>query len=84
MLRFLLILIAIALIALIVLTYMGVINLTQTQPAQAPKFAVTVKPVEVGTKTTNVQVPAVEMKNKQVQVPVVRIGDGNQQAGNQQ
>jgi len=41
---------------------------------------VTVKPVEVGTKTTNVQVPAVEMKQKQVEVPTVRVGDGNQQS----
>ena len=83
MIRALLVLIAIALAALIVLTYMGIINLTQTQPAQAPKYAVTVKPVEVGTTTTNVQVPTVGMKTKQVEVPTVRIGDGNQ-SGNQQ
>ena len=37
------------------------------------------KQVEVGTTTTNVQVPTVEMKSKQVEVPTVRVGDGNQQ-----
>jgi hypothetical protein len=83
MIRALLFLIALALIVLLVLTYMGVISLTQTQPAQAPKFAVTVKPVEVGTKTANVQVPTVQMKNEQVEVPVVRVGDGNQQQSGQ-
>ncbi|MDB5694055.1 MAG: hypothetical protein JWO81_3118 [Alphaproteobacteria bacterium] len=79
MLRALLLLIALGLLALIVLTYTGVISLSQTQQAQAPKFNVSVKPVEVGTTTANVQMPAVEMKNKQVQVPTVRVGDGNQQ-----
>ncbi|HEY1605387.1 MAG TPA: hypothetical protein VGF77_07285 [Allosphingosinicella sp.] len=83
MLRALLLLIAIALIALLVLTYTGVISLAQTQPAQAPKFAVTVKPVEVGTTTKNVQMPAVEMKNQQVEVPTIRVGDANQQAAQQ-
>ena len=84
MLRALLVLIALALIVLIVLTYMGIINLTQTQPAQAPAFQVSVKPVEVGTKTTNVQVPAVQMKSKQIEVPVVRVGNDAQPVGNQQ
>jgi hypothetical protein len=84
MIRALLLLVAIAIIALLVLTYTGVISLTQTQKAQAPAFAVTVKPVEVGTKTTNVQMPAVEMKDKQIDVPVVRVGNDAAPAGNQQ
>jgi uncharacterized membrane protein (Fun14 family) len=79
MLRALLMLIALAILALIVLTYTGIISLHQTQPAQAPKYDVKVKTVEMGTTTTNVQVPAVEMKQKQVEVPTVKVSDGNQQ-----
>ena len=79
MLRALLILIALGLLALIVLAYTGVISLSQTQQAQAPKFNVSVKPVEVGTTTANVQLPTVQVKNKQVDVPTVRVSDGNQQ-----
>ena len=73
-----------ALLLLIALTYLGIIPHTQTQPAQAPKFQVSVKPVEVGTTTANVQVPTVGTKTKQVEVPTVRVGDANQSAGNQQ
>ena len=79
MLRALLMLIALAILALIVLTYTGIISLHQTQAAQAPKYDVKMKTVEVGTTTTNVQVPAVEMKQKQVEVPTVKVSDGNQQ-----
>ena len=81
MVRFILILAALAIIAAIVLTYTGMINLRQTQQAQAPKYEMDVKQVGIGTTTTNVTVPTVEMKTKQVEVPTVTISDGNQAAG---
>ena len=76
--RALLLLLALAILVVIGLVYTGVISLRQTQVAQAPKFDVKVKDVQVGTTTTNVQVPAVEMKTKQVEVPRITVTDGNQ------
>jgi hypothetical protein len=76
--RFILTLVALAILVGIGLVYTGVISLRQTQEAQAPKFDLKVKQVDVGTTTTNVQVPAVEMKTKQVEVPSISVSDGNQ------
>jgi len=64
----------------IALVYTGTISLTQTRQAQAPAFDVKVKPVEVGTTTTNVQVPTVGTKTKQVDLPTIRVGDSNSAA----
>ncbi len=75
--RALLVLVALAIIVLIALTYTGVISLRQTQEAQAPKFDLKVKPVEVGTTTTNVQVPTVGTQTKQIQTPTIRIGNSS-------
>ena len=77
MLRALLILIALAILVAIALVATGVVSLQQTQQAQAPGFDVKVRPVELGTTTTNVTVPAVTTTTKQVETPVVRVGDGN-------
>ena len=76
--RAILTLLALAILIGILLVTTGVISLSQTQQAQAPKFDLKVKQVEVGTTTTNVQVPAVEMKTKQVEVPSISVSDGNQ------
>jgi hypothetical protein len=76
--RALLLLVALVILVGIALVYTGVISLRQTQEAQAPKFDVKVKEVQVGTTTTNVQVPAVEMKTKQVEVPSISVTDANQ------
>ena len=76
--RAILLLVALVILVGIGLVYAGVISLRQTQEAQAPKFDVKVKEVQVGTTTTNVQVPAVEMKTKQVEVPKISVTDGNQ------
>jgi len=77
MLRALLVLVALAILAAIALVATGVISLQQTQTAQAPAFDLKVKRVELGTTTTNVSVPAVEMKTRQVETPALRLGDGN-------
>jgi hypothetical protein len=76
--RALFVLVAIAIIVLIVLTYTGVISLRQTQEAQAPKFDLKVKQVEVGTTTANVQVPTVGTRTKQVDVPMIRVANGSE------
>jgi cytochrome oxidase Cu insertion factor (SCO1/SenC/PrrC family) len=56
--------------------WLGLIDLSQTQQAQAPRFEVKVNPVNVGTTTANIQTPTVEMKTKQVDVPTVSVGAG--------
>jgi cytochrome oxidase Cu insertion factor (SCO1/SenC/PrrC family) len=80
MLRAVLLLIALLVLLLIGAVWLGLVDLNQTQTAQAPKFEVKVNPVEVGTTTANVQTPTVEMKTRQVEVPSVSVGDqANQQ-----
>jgi cytochrome oxidase Cu insertion factor (SCO1/SenC/PrrC family) len=75
--RALLVLVALAIVVLIALTYTGVISLRQTQEAQAPKFDLKVKQVEVGTTTTNVQVPTVGTRTKQIETPTIRVVNGS-------
>jgi cytochrome oxidase Cu insertion factor (SCO1/SenC/PrrC family) len=82
MLRAALMLIALIILVAIGAVWLGLIDLTQTQTAQAPKFEVKVNPVQVGTTTANVQAPSVEMKTRQVDVPTVSVGGG--EAANQQ
>jgi hypothetical protein len=76
MLRAVLMLIALLILLVIGAVWLGLIDLNQTQQAQAPKFEVKVNPVNVGTTTTNVQAPSVEMKTRQVDVPTVSVGGG--------
>jgi hypothetical protein len=78
MIRFLLLLIALAILVVIGLAYTGFINLKQTQQAQAPKYELQVKEVGVGTTTQNVTVPTVGTETKQIEVPTITVGDGNQ------
>jgi cytochrome oxidase Cu insertion factor (SCO1/SenC/PrrC family) len=82
MLRALLIIIALLIVVAIGAVWLGLIDLNQTQTAQAPKFEVKVNPVQVGTTTANVQTPTVEMKTRQVDVPTVSVGGG--ETANQQ
>jgi hypothetical protein len=82
MLRALLLIIALLILAAIVAVWLGLVDLNQTQEAQAPKFEVKVNPVEVGTTTANVQAPTVEMKTRQVDVPTVSVG-GSETANQQ-
>jgi cytochrome oxidase Cu insertion factor (SCO1/SenC/PrrC family) len=68
MLRAILLLVALLILLVIGAVWLGLIDLNQTQNAQAPKFEVKVNPVTVGTTTTNVQ----------VEVPRVEVGGGEQ------
>jgi cytochrome oxidase Cu insertion factor (SCO1/SenC/PrrC family) len=82
MLRALLLIIALIILLGIGAVWLGLVDLNQTQNAQAPKFEVKVNPVEVGTTTANIQTPTVEMKTKQVDVPTVKVG-GDEPANQQ-
>jgi cytochrome oxidase Cu insertion factor (SCO1/SenC/PrrC family) len=68
MLRAVLLLVALLILLVIGAVWLGLLDLNQTQTAQAPKFEVKVNPVEVGTTTKNVQ----------VEVPRVSVGGGEQ------
>jgi hypothetical protein len=72
MLRAVLLLVALIVLLVIGAVWLGLLDLNQTQNAQAPKFEVKVNPVTVGTTTTNVQ----------IEVPRVEVG-GNVQANQQ-
>lgn len=72
MLRAVLMLVALLILLAIGAVWLGLVDLNQTQQAQAPAFEVKVNPVNVGTTTTNVQ----------VEVPSVTVG-GNEQANQQ-
>jgi hypothetical protein len=82
MLRALLVLVALVIIGAIVLTATGLVDFRQTQQAQAPRVEVKLNKLDVGTATTNVQVPTIGMTSKQVETPTLRVdkgADGNQQ-----
>ena len=79
MLRGLLLIIALLILVAIALVATGIIDLRQTQHAQAPKVELKVNDIDVGTTTANVALPSVEMKSRQVEVPSVTIKDGNSQ-----
>jgi cytochrome oxidase Cu insertion factor (SCO1/SenC/PrrC family) len=72
MLRAVLLLVALVILLVIGAVWLGLLDLNQTQNAQAPRFQVKVNPVEMGTTTKNVQ----------VEVPRVSVGGSEQ--GNQQ
>ena len=82
MLRAVLMIVALLILVAIGAVWLGLVDLNQTQNAQAPKFEVKVNPVQVGTTTTNVQTPTVEMKTRQVDVPTVSVG-GSEMANQQ-
>jgi hypothetical protein len=83
MLRALLLLIAVAILVVIGLVWLNVIDVSQYREAKAPTvvagqvpaYDVKVNPINVGTTTTNVSVPTVEMQTKQVEVPAVTVGN---------
>ncbi len=82
MLRALLLIVALIILLVIGAVWLGLVDLNQTQNAQAPKFEVKVNPVTVGTTTANVQVPVVKTETRQVEVPGVTVG-GQEQANQQ-
>ena len=81
MLRAVLMIIALLILLAIGAVWLGLVDVNQTRQAQAPQFEVKVPTVTVGTTTTNIQTPSVEMKTKQVDVPTVQVGSepANQQ-----
>jgi hypothetical protein len=82
MLRTLLLIVALLIVVAIGLVATGVVDLRQTQQAQAPGYEVKVNDVDLGTTTANVALPSVEMKSKQVELPAVRVDKG--EGGNAQ
>ena len=69
MLRTLLLLIALLIVIGIALVAFGVVNLNR----EGGGVSIETKDVEVGTTTTNVQVPVVKMETRQVEVPSVGV-----------
>ena len=80
MLRTLLLLIALIIVIGIALVGFGVINLNRSSNGQV---TIETRDVEVGTTTTNVQVPAVRLEDRQVEVPELRVEDSNLQTNGQ-
>ncbi len=78
MLRTFLLLIALLIVIGIALIYTGYINLGRNSDGSV---SIQTKDVEVGTTTTNVQVPVVKMETRQVEVPSVGLenSSGNAQ-----
>ena len=74
MLRTLLLLIVLVILIAIALVATGVVNLRQ----DGNGVSVETKDVEVGTTVTNVQVPVVRMENRQVEVPILQVEQGNE------
>ncbi|MBR0552325.1 hypothetical protein [Stakelama marina] len=60
--RLILVLLGLALVVLIVLISLGMIQITQTQPAQAPKFQADVGKIDVGTENKTIRVPKLEVE----------------------
>lgn len=73
MLRTLLLLIALIVALFIVLVMTGVVNLRQ----DGNSVSLETRDIEVGTTPTNVQLPAVRIENRQVELPSISVTDGN-------
>jgi hypothetical protein len=74
MLRTLLLIIVLVILIAIALVSLGIVNLRQ----DGNGVTVETRDLEVGTTTTNVQVPVVRMENRQVELPAVEVTDGGQ------
>lgn len=75
MLRKLLLLIALLILIVIALVGFGIINLTRGNDGTV---SIETKDVEVGTTTTNVQLPVVRMEERKVEVPSVGVEESDQ------
>ena len=76
MLRAILLLVALVIVLAIGAFAVGLIDLTRTQDAQAPKFEVKVNDVNLGTAPTNVTVPTIGTTTTQIETPRVTIDKG--------
>ena len=74
MLRTLMLLIVLVILIAIALVATGVVNLRQ----DGNGVSLETRDLEMGTTTTNVQVPVVRMENRQVEVPIVQVEQGNE------
>lgn len=76
--RTILLLIAFVVLIVMALVWTGYINLNRHDNGSV---SIDAKSVEVGTTSTNVQVPVVKMETRQVEVPSVAVtnGQGNSQ-----
>ena len=80
MLRTLLLLLVLVVLIVIALIATGYLNLQREADGG---MTLRTRDVEVGTSTTNVQVPVVRMENRQVEVPSVGLEDDEAQANAQ-
>jgi hypothetical protein len=83
MLRAILLIIALVIVLAIGAVATGLVDVTQTQQAQAPRLDVKVNDVDIGTAPTNVQVPTVGTTTRQVELPQVSIDKGEPAANTQ-
>lgn len=83
MLRAILLILALLIILAIGAVATGLVDVTQTQQAQAPRLDVKVNDVDLGTAPANVQVPVVGTTTKQIEVPQVTIDKGGAEANAQ-
>jgi hypothetical protein len=78
MLRKLLLLIALLILIVIALVGFGIINLNRGSDGTV---SIETKDVEVGTTTTNVQLPVVRMEERKVEVPRIGVEENAQANG---
>jgi hypothetical protein len=75
--RTILLLIAFVIVIAMALVWTGYINLNRHDNGSV---SIDAKSVEVGTTSTNVQVPVVKMETRQVEVPSVAVTNGQSNA----
>ena len=75
--RTILLLIAFIIVIVMALVWTGYINLNRHDNGSV---SIDAKSVEVGTTSTNVQVPVVKMETRQVEVPSVAVTNGQSNA----
>jgi hypothetical protein len=75
--RTILLLIAFIVVIVMALVWTGYINLNRHDNGSV---SIDAKSVEVGTTSTNVQVPVVKMETRQVEVPSVAVTNGQSNA----
>ena len=80
MLRTILLVVVLLIVIVIALISFGIINLHQ---ASDGTVSIRTSDVEVGTTTTNVQVPVVRMENRTVEMPSVGVEEDNPPANAQ-
>ena len=80
MLRTILLVVVLLIVIVIALVSFGFINLHQSSDGTV---SIRTTDVEVGTTTTNVQVPVVRMENRVVEVPNVGVEEDDQPANTQ-